>query len=1169
MKLSKLELPLRTTLLYLLFGGLWILLSDQILSFLILENPQEALYQTLKGWFFIFVSGILLYLLLRRDFVGRQQAERAAQLENGRWQGIVEGIADEVWTCDAQGKMSLLNLKAVTAMGLDIFKDKSIEEVYQEAEIFYPDGQLRPLEQAPLLLSLRGEIVRGEEIMRHRQTGITRYRQFSSAPTRAANGEIAGAVAIVRDITDQKMAEEGLRRYELLSKHSRDAILFMRREDGRILEANDAALQAYGYSRDELLALTIRDLRAPDAQNLTTEQMAQAEAGGILFETIHRRKDGSTFPVEVSSRGATIGSVRTLVSIIRDLSERKQAEDRFNKAFHASPTALVISRQEDGCIEAINDTFIRFFGYTEEEVVGKTSTELGMFANPEDRQEAIQKLQNNGFVRNFELDVRLKSGEVRTASLSIEKMNFERVNAMLTMIQDITERKQMEEMLRANEERYRAVVEGALDAIIVSDPSGAGKILSANSAACHLFGYSAEEFLGLAREDILDVSDPKLAILIEKREQNGRATAELTYKCKDGTQFSGELSAAYFQDKNGERRSVSIIRDVTERKRAEEKLRHSEAMLRAILDQMPSGVTVRDAQTGDLILSNAHSQEIMGALVGSADQFARYRGFHPDGRPYQTGDWPLFRSMATGEVVQAEEIAYERSDGVRITLSINSAPVRDLQGQITMGVAVFDNITERKRAEQALLESEEKYRLLADHSNDWIYWIKPDKSFQYVSPSSERVTGFTPLEFMQHPRLLIDIVHPEDRERIESHLEEVREGGETHNLDYRILTKNKEIHWMSHSCEPVYSLDGKYMGRNGTNRDITERKHAEAEITRLAKFPTENPSPILRVQADGRLSYANEASQELLEVWQCHVYDYVPEELRDFITVAIEDKLNKTVDVICNDKIYSIMLVPIVEGGYVNIYGRDITERKRAEEALKGLTEDLRRSNAELEQFAYVASHDLQEPLRMVSSYMQLLKRRYQGRLDNDADEFIAYAVDGATRMQALINDLLAFSRVGTRGRPMGLSSCEKVLGEALMNLQVAIDESGAAITHDPLPTVFCDQPQLVQVFQNLIGNAIKFRAQQAPCIHVAANQQENEWLFSVRDNGIGLDPKFKERIFEIFQRLHSRTAYPGTGIGLAICKRIIQRHGGRIWVESQPGEGATFYFSLPIKETL
>jgi signal transduction histidine kinase len=253
----------------------------------------------------------------------------------------------------------------------------------------------------------------------------------------------------------------------------------------------------------------------------------------------------------------------------------------------------------------------------------------------------------------------------------------------------------------------------------------------------------------------------------------------------------------------------------------------------------------------------------------------------------------------------------------------------------------------------------------------------------------------------------------------------------------------------------------------------------------------------------------------------------------------------------------------------------DITEHKRAEEELKQTMAELARSNKELEQFAYVASHDLQEPLRMVASYVQLLARRYQGRLDADADEFIAYAVDGASRMQGLINDLLAYSRVGTRGKPFEPTNCEAVLEQALTNLQVAIRDNDAVVTHDPLPTVMADATQLVQLFQNLIGNAVKFRSEQPPCVHVSASETfevskpSKVWRFSVQDNGIGIDPEYHERIFMIFQRLHTREEYPGTGIGLAVCKKIVERHGGRIWVESQPRKGSTFYFTIPMIEMI
>lgn len=243
----------------------------------------------------------------------------------------------------------------------------------------------------------------------------------------------------------------------------------------------------------------------------------------------------------------------------------------------------------------------------------------------------------------------------------------------------------------------------------------------------------------------------------------------------------------------------------------------------------------------------------------------------------------------------------------------------------------------------------------------------------------------------------------------------------------------------------------------------------------------------------------------------------------------------------------------------------EIVERKQAEKEIKRYAANLKISNDELQQFAYVASHDLQEPLRMISSYLQLIEHRYKDKLDKDADEFIAYAVDGAKRLQDLIDGLLEYSRVGTKGKSFELVDCGYILEKALINLKVTVEESGTLITHDPLPTVMADSTQIVQLFQNLIGNAIKFRSKETPRIHISAKLKENEWVFSLRDNGLGIESQYKERIFNIFQRLYGRE-YPGTGIGLAICKRIAERHGGRIWVESEPGKGSTFYFTIPLR---
>jgi PAS domain S-box-containing protein len=270
-------------------------------------------------------------------------------------------------------------------------------------------------------------------------------------------------------------------------------------------------------------------------------------------------------------------------------------------------------------------------------------------------------------------------------------------------------------------------------------------------------------------------------------------------------------------------------------------------------------------------------------------------------------------------------------------------------------------------------------------------------------------------------------------------------------------------------------------------------------------------------------------------------------------------------------RIWNVYTTPLGSGSHgkrmLLRLGVDLTDRKKAEEVLKVTATELARSNSELEQFAYVASHDLQEPLRAVGGCVQLLKRRYQSQIDSSADELIMHSVDGVTRMQGLISDLLLYSRVGTRGKPLEPTDCAVILKHTLDNLQVSIHESGTRVTSNALPTVNADATQLTQLLQNLIGNAIKYRDGRSPEIHLGVTCDENEWLFSVRDNGIGIEPQYYERVFKVFQRLHQRREYAGNGIGLAICKKIVERHGGRIWVDSKLGEGSTFYFTISKQE--
>ena len=341
-----------------------------------------------------------------------------------------------------------------------------------------------------------------------------------------------------------------------------------------------------------------------------------------------------------------------------------------------------------------------------------------------------------------------------------------------------------------------------------------------------------------------------------------------------------------------------------------------------------------------------------------------------------------------------------------------------------------------------------------------------------------------------------------------------------------------------------------------------------AQQSRLATFPMHNPNPVIEANLDGSITYCNPiARQRFPNLTDLGPRHPIMKDINEIIEELTAGGGFHSREVDVGEETYQQRIVYIPTIKEIRIYSNDITPRKRAQEKLARQADELARSNAELQEFAYVASHDLQEPLRVISGFTQLLSDRYSGQLDETADEFIGYVVDGSERMKILINDLLEYSRVGTQGRPLEPVESSSALEHALSNLRVAMSEADARVTHDRLPKVQGDINQLSQMFQNLISNAIKFRAENPPNIHISSVQVGESWVMSVSDNGIGIDPQHSERIFGMFKRLHGRGEYPGTGIGLAICSKIVERHMGKIWVESEPGNGSTFSFTLPVVE--
>jgi PAS domain S-box-containing protein len=498
------------------------------------------------------------------------------------------------------------------------------------------------------------------------------------------------------------------------------------------------------------------------------------------------------------------------------------------------------------------------------------------------------------------------------------------------------------------------------------------------------------------------------------------------------------------------------------------------------------------------------------------------------------------------------------------------------------GWMTLRNLNARMSAEVALHYREERTRLLIEGVQDYaIFLLDPQGIVVSWNAGAERIKGYKAEEVVGkhfscfYPQEDINLGKPEAELRIAA------ADGRSESERWRVR-KDGSRFWSNLVITAARSQSGVLLGFSEISHDITERRERDAKYRGLLEAA---PDAMVVVNQAGEIVLLNLQAQQQFGY---HGDELVGQPVKRIIPVGFAERLvadgtRSAAQAFAqqigagielqghrkdgSDFPIEIMLSPLAsrEGTLVTAAIRDISVRKEAEALLVKTVGELKRSNDELKHFAYIASHDLQEPLRMVASYTQLLAKRYRGKLDSDADEFIAYAVDGCNRMQQMIRDLLTYSSAGTRATDPQAISSELALHVALANLRVAIEESGALVSHDSLPTVTTDDTQLTQVFQNLIGNAIKYRGSGVPRIHISARTDAGkERIFSVRDNGMGIDPQYFDRIFVLFQRLHGRGEFAGTGIGLSICKKILERLGGRIWVESQLNQGSTFHFALP-----
>jgi PAS domain S-box-containing protein len=614
--------------------------------------------------------------------------------------------------------------------------------------------------------------------------------------------------------------------------------------------------------------------------------------------------------------------------------------------------------------------------------------------------------------------------------------------------------------------------------------------------------------------------------------------------------------------------------------------RDSDARYRNLLEAAPDAMVVVNG-SGDIVLLNVQAENQFGyrrdELVGQ-----QIRAIIPEGfaeRLLADGTRSAAEALAQ-QIGTGIELSALRKDGSAFPIEIMLSPLESDDGILV--TAAIRDITVRKAAEQHLVQMESRYRglleaapdamVVVDEAGDIVLLnVQAENRFGYRRDElvGQKITTIIPQGFAE--RLLADGT----RSAAEALAQQIGTG-----IELSALRKDGSAFPIEIMLSPLESDDAILV--TAAIRDITVRKTAEQQLVQTeAKYRgllEAAPDAMVVVDESGDIVLVNAQAEKQFgyrrdELLGEKVTSIIPQGFAERLVAdaqrshedALAQQIGTGIELSALRKDGSafpieIMLSPLTNTEEVLVTAaiRDISARKQAEILLQLKVAELSRSNEELAHFADIASHDLQEPLRMVSSYTQLLARRYKGKLDSDADEFIGYAVDGASRMQRLIQDLLIYSRVGTKGKELHDTSSERALQLAVRNLGGVITDSGALVTHDPLPDVRADDIQLIQLFQNLVANAIKYQKPGVPTVHVsAARDPANKWMFSVKDNGLGIEPQYFDRIFGMFQRLHKREEYSGTGIGLAICKKIVERHGGAISVESQLDQGSTFRFAL------
>jgi len=811
----------------------------------------------------------------------------------------------------------------------------------------------------------------------------------------------------------------------------------------------------------------------------------------------------------------------------------------------------IISKSMDGVIIYWNAAAGRMFGYTSEEVIGKS---INILAPPgkDEHKEILEKYKKGEKIEHYETQRIKKDGSIIDVSLTISPIfdDKKKVVGLSNIARDITKRSHYSKYVRS-------LIEASLDPLVIISTSG--KITDVNEAAVKATGLPCEKLIGTNFSNYFTEPEKAQGSYRQVFEKGFATDYPLTIKHINGKLTDVLFNLSVYKDNQGNIAGiVATARDITERKKSEDKFR-------GLLEAAPDAMVILNS-AGKIQLINPQTEKLFGykreEIIGKEIELlipSGYMNVDPAHRKTFFEN-PKVRQMGPGL-----NLLGQHKDGKTFPVEINLGPFETEDGPLVS--ASIRDVTEQKQALQYT-------RSLIEASLDPLVTISADGKITDMNEASVKITGI-PRENMTGTDFLNYFTEPK---KAREGYQQVFEKGFVADYPLTIRNINGKLTDVLYNASVYKDSHGKVLGVFATARDVTRQKLLEKKLIEFKHFFDHTSDFACIANMQGYFEIINPNFEKVL--------GYSEKELLEnkFFSFIHPDDIEATVKEIEKQKtgVATINFVnrfrkkdgtylwfdwnttPDTSTGKLYAMARDITDRKKADTELKQLSDELARSNQELEQFAYIASHDLQEPLRTISGFVKLFEKKHSGKTDEDTKEYLTFIVNATAKMQNLIKDLLEYSRAG-RNIKFNNVNFNDIVNDVIAEMGESIKESNAKITLSILPVLKGNETELKRLFQNLISNAIKFRKKDLnPEISITIEEKNNEYLFAIKDNGIGINKEFIDKIFIVFHRLHSDTEYPGTGVGLAICKKIVALHGGKIWAESILGEGSTFYFTIP-----